>query len=162
MVGKKTLILICLAFFISIGSYRDDKIFIDYEVKEYSFKGHEARIVFPNKKNSNNYWIWRARFWGHEPQLDKAQRLAFRVTPEKQIACALRRHALGRLLALVPGAARSAQVHLAAHAVALLPGAEGARSVGAWPAPLALAEKLSQEDPPIIRTAGRSIPSVSM
>lgn len=72
MVRKKILIVICLAFFISMGSYRDDKIFKEYEVKEYLFKGHEARIVFPNKKDSNNYWIWRARFWGHEPQLDKA------------------------------------------------------------------------------------------
>jgi pimeloyl-ACP methyl ester carboxylesterase len=72
MVRKKILILLCIAFFISTASYRDDTTFEAYEVKEYLFKGREARIVFPNKKNSNNYWIWRARFWGHEPQLDKA------------------------------------------------------------------------------------------
>jgi pimeloyl-ACP methyl ester carboxylesterase len=49
-----------------------DKKFPNYEVKEFLFEGHKAKIVFPNEQNSNNYWIWRARFWGHEPQVDKA------------------------------------------------------------------------------------------
>ena len=48
------------------------KNFQDYEVKEFLFEGHKAKIVFPNKPNSNNYWVWRARFWGHEPQVDRA------------------------------------------------------------------------------------------
>ena len=49
-----------------------DPVFTEYKAKNYSFEGHEAKIVFPNKKSAKNYWIWRARFWGHEPQLDKA------------------------------------------------------------------------------------------
>ncbi|WP_225035248.1 alpha/beta hydrolase family protein [Winogradskyella sp. SM1960] len=49
-----------------------DKKFKDYKVEEFLFEGHNAKVVFPNTKNSNNYWIWRARFWGHEPQVDKA------------------------------------------------------------------------------------------
>ena len=49
-----------------------DKKFPEYEVKEFLFENHKAKIVFPNKQNSNNYWIWRARFWGHEPQVDRA------------------------------------------------------------------------------------------
>ena len=50
----------------------NDKKFPEYEVKGFSFKGHNAKIVFPHKPNKNKYWIWRARFWGHEPQVDKA------------------------------------------------------------------------------------------
>lgn len=49
-----------------------DEKFPNYEVKEFLFEGHKAKIVFPNKPNSNNYWVWRARFWGHEPQVDRA------------------------------------------------------------------------------------------
>jgi len=50
---------------------RDDKIFSAFRIEEFSFKGQKAKVVFPNEK-SNGYWIWRARFWGHEPQVDKA------------------------------------------------------------------------------------------
>lgn len=39
---------------------------------EFEFQGHNAKIVFPKKSNDGKFWIWRARFWGHEPQLDKA------------------------------------------------------------------------------------------
>lgn len=49
-----------------------DKKFKEYEVRQFLFEGHKAKIVFPNNKSSNNYWIWRARFWGHEPQVDRA------------------------------------------------------------------------------------------
>ena len=41
-------------------------------MNEFSFKGHEAKIVVPHERNMNGNWIWRARFWGHEPQVDKA------------------------------------------------------------------------------------------
>ena len=72
MKQKKIVILFSLSILISLSAYRNDKIFTEYEIKEFSFKGHDAKIVFPNKKTENNYWIWRARFWGHEPQVDKA------------------------------------------------------------------------------------------
>jgi pimeloyl-ACP methyl ester carboxylesterase len=39
---------------------------------EFEFKGHSAKIVFPEKSNMEKHWIWRARFWGHEPQTDLA------------------------------------------------------------------------------------------
>ena len=66
---------ILLAFIIFSGfdgSYRKDKIFSDYKIKEFNYKGHKAKIVFPDKSNNEKYWVWRARFWGHEPQVDKA------------------------------------------------------------------------------------------
>jgi pimeloyl-ACP methyl ester carboxylesterase len=49
-----------------------DKIFTEYEVKEFSFMGREAKIVFPETPGNDRNWVWRARFWGHEPQVDKA------------------------------------------------------------------------------------------
>ena len=39
---------------------------------EFEFQGHNAKIVFPEKANEQKNWIWRARFWGHEPQTDLA------------------------------------------------------------------------------------------
>jgi len=72
MEKKKTTILMFLTIILSLSACTNDKIFTEYEVKKFSFKGYDAKIVFPNKKKENNYWIWRARFWGHEPQVDKA------------------------------------------------------------------------------------------
>ncbi len=70
--------VVLILFLISIGSFgfseslKSQDVFVSYEIKEFTFKGHEAKIVFPKIKNENNYWIWRARFWGHEPQVDLA------------------------------------------------------------------------------------------
>lgn len=72
MKQKKTALLTFLTILLSLSSCRNDKIFTEYKIKEFSFKGYDAKIVFPNKKSENNYWIWRARFWGQEPQVDKA------------------------------------------------------------------------------------------
>lgn len=72
MIQKKATILVLLTMLFTITSFKKDTVFSAYEIKEFSFKGHEAKIVFPHEKNKNNYWIWRARFWGHEPQVDKA------------------------------------------------------------------------------------------
>jgi len=46
--------------------------FAGYKMREFVFHGHDAKIVFPEKSNTQNFWVWRARFWGHEPQTDKA------------------------------------------------------------------------------------------
>lgn len=46
--------------------------FYGYESLNFSFQGHEARIVQPKKVAKGMPWIWRARFWGHEPQTDIA------------------------------------------------------------------------------------------
>ncbi|XMO85448.1 prolyl oligopeptidase family serine peptidase [Algibacter sp. AS12] len=69
-----TTILVLFSILILLSSFRseNDKIFSEYEMKEFSFQGHAAKIVFPNKKHEDNLWIWRARFWGTEPQVDKA------------------------------------------------------------------------------------------
>jgi alpha-acetolactate decarboxylase len=37
-----------------------------------TLNGVPFKVVFPKTPNKNRNWIWRARFWGHEPQTDIA------------------------------------------------------------------------------------------
>lgn len=46
--------------------------FYGYEVLNFSFQGRSAKIVQPKQVAKGMPWIWRARFWGHEPQTDIA------------------------------------------------------------------------------------------
>lgn len=46
--------------------------FYGYTCTSFDFEGKEAKIVRPKKSAKGSPWIWRARFWGHEPQLDIA------------------------------------------------------------------------------------------
>ncbi len=69
---QKTLLFTIIAILISLSSYGQDPVFSEYKSEEFSFEGHDAKVVFPAKPNDEKLWIWRARFWGHEPQLDKA------------------------------------------------------------------------------------------
>lgn len=43
-----------------------------YEILDSTLNGREIKLVFPEQANENRDWIWRARFWGHEPQTDLA------------------------------------------------------------------------------------------
>ena len=43
-----------------------------FELLDSTLNGIPFKIVFPEKANNNRNWIWRARFWGHEPQTDIA------------------------------------------------------------------------------------------
>jgi hypothetical protein len=43
-----------------------------YECCDFRFDGREARIVRPKRCAIGRPWIWRARFWGHEPQTEIA------------------------------------------------------------------------------------------
>ncbi|NND31267.1 MAG: prolyl oligopeptidase family serine peptidase [Saprospiraceae bacterium] len=43
-----------------------------YKMMDFNFEQHAAKIVFPKESNQGKHWIWRARFWGHEPQTDIA------------------------------------------------------------------------------------------
>lgn len=68
-------ILIILSFFLYLNTSIAEKkkdAFADFEHKTFIFEGHEAHIVFPTVKNENANWVWRARFWAHEPQVDIA------------------------------------------------------------------------------------------
>jgi len=43
-----------------------------YALLDSTLNGVNFKIVFPKKANENRDWIWRARFWGHQPQTDLA------------------------------------------------------------------------------------------
>lgn len=47
--------------------------FHDFEGVDVQMEsGASARIVFPKESAEGRPWIWRARFWGHQPALDLA------------------------------------------------------------------------------------------
>ena len=46
--------------------------FYGYTCANFSFKNRNCKIVQPKKVLVGQPWIWRARFWGHEPQTDIA------------------------------------------------------------------------------------------
>lgn len=43
-----------------------------YECHDFQFAGRAAKLVLPKEAAPGNPWIWRARFFGHEPQFDVA------------------------------------------------------------------------------------------
>ncbi|MDR3217387.1 MAG: glycoside hydrolase N-terminal domain-containing protein [Dysgonamonadaceae bacterium] len=46
--------------------------FAGYESATFTLKSRECKVVKPKKTASNHPWIWRARFFAHEPQTDIA------------------------------------------------------------------------------------------
>ncbi len=46
--------------------------FHGFQGYEFDFNGRNAKIVVPQNTAKGNPWVWRARFWGHEPQFDIA------------------------------------------------------------------------------------------
>jgi pimeloyl-ACP methyl ester carboxylesterase len=51
---------------------QDNNLWHGYEIQDSILNGRNFKIVFPEEANENRDWIWRARFWGHEPQCDLA------------------------------------------------------------------------------------------
>jgi len=41
-----------------------------YAIHEFEVDGRTCKVVCPERAASGRPWIWRARFWGHEPQAD--------------------------------------------------------------------------------------------
>jgi len=46
--------------------------FYGYTCADFVMDGHDCKVVQPRKVAAGHPWIWRARFWGHEPQTDIA------------------------------------------------------------------------------------------
>lgn len=46
--------------------------FYGYDCADFTFEGHNTKLVRPRVVAAGRPWIWRARFWGHEPQTDIA------------------------------------------------------------------------------------------
>jgi pimeloyl-ACP methyl ester carboxylesterase len=65
-------LLVLLIFVSSIFSKGQETDYHGFKCLNFQFEGHDAKIVFPKTANEGRYWIWRARFWGHEPQTEIA------------------------------------------------------------------------------------------
>ncbi len=46
--------------------------YFGFDCCDFTFDGRNAKIVRPKKTAPGHPWIWRARFWGHEPQTEIA------------------------------------------------------------------------------------------
>ncbi len=46
--------------------------FHSFTQHEFKFDGVQAIVVVPKRAADGNPWVWRARFFGHEPQVDVA------------------------------------------------------------------------------------------
>lgn len=46
--------------------------FYGYPCAAFTYRGRDCKIVQPKWAAPGHPWVWRARFWGHEPQLDIA------------------------------------------------------------------------------------------
>lgn len=46
--------------------------FYGYDCAGFLFRGRVSKIVKPRVAAKGHPWVWRARFWGHEPQTDIA------------------------------------------------------------------------------------------
>lgn len=80
----ESVFLITIAFSITAGVYgaepsrqyaiKDTSLnkWHSFDMIEFTLDGVDAKIVFPDQPCEQRYWIWRARFWGHEPQVDIA------------------------------------------------------------------------------------------
>lgn len=53
-------------------SCQKEESFFGYKQIDLDFDGFTGKLVFPEKAAPGNPWIWRARFWGHEPSVDTA------------------------------------------------------------------------------------------
>lgn len=46
--------------------------FYGYDCADFNFAGRSCKVVKPKRVVAGKPWVWRARFWGHEPQTDIA------------------------------------------------------------------------------------------
>jgi acetyl esterase/lipase/lysophospholipase L1-like esterase len=46
--------------------------FHSFDQYDFKFDGVDCKVVVPRKIADGKPWVWRARFWGHEPQFDIA------------------------------------------------------------------------------------------
>jgi pimeloyl-ACP methyl ester carboxylesterase len=50
----------------------DTSSYYGYQCIRFTFEGREARVTRPKRTARGRPWVWRARFWGHEPQTEIA------------------------------------------------------------------------------------------
>ena len=68
----RTILLIVFFASLSFSGRAQESDYYGYKCLDFKFEGHDAKIVFPKIAEEKRHWIWRARFWGHEPQTEIA------------------------------------------------------------------------------------------
>ncbi len=66
------MVLLCILSQSYKAVAQNNQLWHGYKILDSSLNGRNYKIVFPEKPNENRDWIWRARFWGYEPQTDLA------------------------------------------------------------------------------------------
>jgi lysophospholipase L1-like esterase/pimeloyl-ACP methyl ester carboxylesterase len=61
-----------VSIFSKIKEKKSSSSFYGYECINFAFNNRNCKIVQPKKVVKGMPWVWRARFWGHEPQTDIA------------------------------------------------------------------------------------------
>lgn len=69
----------CLILFVVVTAHTDECAFDGassdwngFTLHEFEVDGRACKVVCPHVAEDGKPWIWRARFWGHEPQTDIA------------------------------------------------------------------------------------------
>ncbi len=58
--------------FLKVKQTKSLSSFYGFECIDFKFNNRNAKVVRPKKVVKGSPWVWRARFWGHEPQTDIA------------------------------------------------------------------------------------------
>jgi len=58
--------------FLKIKEKQKISSFYGYPCAEFTFDNRDCKVVKPKWSAKGHPWVWRARFWGHEPQTDIA------------------------------------------------------------------------------------------
>ena len=57
----------------SVSAWQGKKSsFHGFDQYQFKFEGVDCKVVLPKKIADGKPWVWRARFWGHQPQFDLA------------------------------------------------------------------------------------------
>lgn len=56
--------------FLSLKEDKKISSFNGFECADFQFNGRDCKVVKPKIVALGKPWVWRARFWGHEPQTD--------------------------------------------------------------------------------------------
>jgi pimeloyl-ACP methyl ester carboxylesterase/lysophospholipase L1-like esterase len=68
----KEIVLFLVFIVLSCRIIAQETDYHGFRCLDFKFEGRDAKIVFPKKAEEQRHWIWRARFWGHEPQTEIA------------------------------------------------------------------------------------------
>lgn len=74
MPSRHRILLLFLITLFQIDSIltQNESTWHGYRMLDFTHEGRSAKVVFPASVHESKPWIWRARFWGHEPQTDLA------------------------------------------------------------------------------------------